>query len=178
MPYLHEAEPGHHFQISIQRGLGELPRFRRFSGFTAYIEGWGLYAESLGKELGLYTDPYRYFGALNSEIYRAIRLVVDTGLHSKGWTREQSITYMLANRPVGETVAISETERYIAMPGQALAYKMGELKIKELRARAATALGERFDVREFHTQVLTNGALPLDVLEAEIDRWIASRKGA
>lgn len=174
--YLHEAEPGHHFQIAIQRELGELPRFRRFSGFTAYIEGWGLYAESLGKELGLYKDPYSYFGGLNSEMHRAIRLVVDTGLHSKGWTREQAITYMGANRPVGETVAVAETERYIANPGQALAYKMGALKIQELKDRAAAALGSRFDVRAFHTQVLTNGPLPLDVLDAEVDRWIASVK--
>ena len=172
--YLHEAEPGHHFQISIQRELGALPRFRRFGGFGAYVEGWGLYAESLGKELGLYSDPYRHFGGLNSEMYRAIRLVVDTGMHAKGWTREQSITYMLTNRPVGETVAISETERYIAIPGQALSYKIGELKIKELRERAHKALGDRFDVRAFHTQVLTNGAMPLDVLEEEMNAWIAA----
>lgn len=176
--YLHEAEPGHHFQIAIQRELGELPRFRRFSGFTAYVEGWGLYAESLGKELGLYQDPYSYFGGLNSEMHRAIRLVVDTGLHSKGWTREQAITYMGANRPVGETVAVAETERYIANPGQALAYKMGALKIQELKGRAAAALGSEFDVRAFHSQVLTNGPLPLDVLDAEMDRWIASVKGS
>lgn len=176
--YLHEAEPGHHFQIAIQRELGELPRFRRFSGFTAYVEGWGLYAESLGKELGLYGDPYSYFGGLNSEMHRAIRLVVDTGLHSKGWTREQAITYMSANRPVGETVAVAETERYIANPGQALAYKMGALKIQELKDRAAAALGSRFDVRAFHTQILTNGPLPLDVLDAETDRWIASVRGS
>ncbi len=174
--YLHEAEPGHHFQISIQRELGELPRFRRFGGFTAYSEGWGLYAESLGKELGLYSDPYRYFGGLSSEMYRAIRLVVDTGMHAKGWTREQSISYMLANRPVGETVAISETERYIAIPGQALSYKIGELKIKELRARAAAQLGAGFDVREFHTHVLTGGAMPLDVLDEQIERWLATKK--
>ena len=174
--YLHEAEPGHHFQISIQRELGELPRFRRFGGFGAYVEGWGLYAESLGSELGLYSDPYRHFGGLNSEMYRAIRLVVDTGMHAKGWTREQSITYMLTNRPVGETVAISETERYIAIPGQALSYKIGELKIKELRDRAAKALGDRFDVRAFHTQVLTNGAMPLDVLDDEMNAWIAAQK--
>jgi uncharacterized protein (DUF885 family) len=174
--YLHEAEPGHHFQIAIQRELGELPRFRRFSGFTAFVEGWGLYAESLGKDLGLYADPYSYFGGLTSEMHRAIRLVVDTGLHSKGWTREQAITYMSANRPVGETVAIAETERYIANPGQALAYKMGALKIQELKNRAAAALGSRFDVRAFHSEVLTNGPLPLDVLETEINRWIASVK--
>jgi uncharacterized protein (DUF885 family) len=174
--YLHEAEPGHHFQIAIQRELGELPRFRRFSGFTAFAEGWGLYAESLGKELGLYADPYSYFGGLISEMHRAIRLVVDTGLHSKGWTREQAITYMSANRPVGETVAIAETERYIANPGQALAYKMGALKIQELKDRAAAALGSRFDVRAFHSEVLTNGPLPLDVLDAEVDRWIATVK--
>ncbi len=174
--YLHEAAPGHHFQIAIQRELQGIPRFRRFGGFTAYSEGWGLYAESMGKELGLYQDPYSYFGGLSSEMFRAVRLVVDTGMHAKGWTREQSIAYMLANWPAGDTVAIAETERYIAIPGQALAYKMGELKIKELRARTARELGPKFDVREFHTQVLADGAMPLDVLEAKIDRWVAASK--
>jgi uncharacterized protein (DUF885 family) len=174
--YLHEAAPGHHFQISIQRELEDLPRFRRFGGYTAYSEGWGLYAESMGKAVGLYQDPYSYFGGLSSEMFRAVRLVVDTGMHSKGWTREQAIEYMMANRPAGETVAISETERYIAIPGQALAYKVGELKIKELRERARTKLGSKFDIREFHTQVLKDGALPLDVLEDKIDRWIAEKQ--
>ncbi|HZF26419.1 MAG TPA: DUF885 domain-containing protein [Steroidobacteraceae bacterium] len=174
--FLHEAIPGHHFQISIQQELTDLPRFRRFGGFTAFAEGWGLYSESLGKELGQYTDPYDYFGALGAEIFRAVRLVLDTGLHSKGWTREQAIEYMTANTPNGPSDAIAEVERYIAVPGQALAYKMGELKIKELRARSAARLGARFDVREFHTQILQDGALPLDVLDAKVDRWLATAR--
>jgi uncharacterized protein (DUF885 family) len=174
--FLHEAIPGHHFQISIQQELTDLPRFRRFGGFTAYIEGWGLYSESLGKELGQYSDPYSYFGALGAEIFRAVRLVIDTGLHSKGWTREQAIEYMTANTPNGPSDSVAEVERYIAIPGQALAYKMGELKIKELRARSSAKLGAKFDVREFHTQILQDGALPLDVLDAKIDRWLAARK--
>jgi uncharacterized protein (DUF885 family) len=173
--YLHEAVPGHHFQFSIQQELENLPRFRRFGSYTAYSEGWGLYAESLGRELGLYTDPYDYFGALGTEVFRAVRLVVDTGIHAQGWSREQAIEYMLANAPVGQTDAVSEIERYIANPGQALAYKVGALKIQELRARATERLGEDFDVREFHTQVLIDGALPLDVLEAKLDRWLAAR---
>lgn len=175
--YLHEAIPGHHFQFSIQQELENLPRFRRFGGYTAYSEGWGLYSESLGKELGLYEDPYDYFGALGAEVFRAVRLVVDTGLHTKGWTREQAIEYMSANAPVGPSDAVSEIERYIANPGQALAYKVGELRLKELRAHAAERLGDAFDVREFHTQVLNDGALPLEVLAAKLDRWIVERRG-
>jgi uncharacterized protein (DUF885 family) len=174
---LHEGNPGHHFQISIQREQKNLPRFRRFGGYTAYSEGWGLYAESLGPELGVYTDPYQYFGRLEGELFRAIRLVVDTGLHSKGWTREQVLEYIDANSATSDARRIAETERYIAIPGQAVAYKIGQLKISELRERAERELGDRFDVRRFHTAVLADGALPLDVLEAKIERWIAAQKG-
>ena len=170
--FLHEAIPGHHFQIALQQELTGLPKFRRFGGETAFAEGWGLYAESLGKELGVYTDPYQYFGRLQAELWRSIRLVVDTGLHAKGWTREQVIQYMLDNSATTETEAVAEAERYIAIPGQALAYKIGELKILELRQRAEQALGERFDIRGFHAEVLRDGAVPLSVLEAKIDRWI------
>jgi len=172
---LHEGNPGHHLQVTLQREQQDLPKFRRFGGYTAYEEGWGLYAESLGRELGMYQDPYQYFGMLEGELWRSIRLVVDTGLHSKGWTREQVLAYMEANSSRAEAVRVAETERYIAIPGQALAYKIGQLKIRELRSRAETALGDRFDVRKFHTAVLTDGALPLDVLEAKIDRWIAAQ---
>ncbi|HJW47105.1 MAG TPA: DUF885 family protein, partial [Lysobacter sp.] len=175
--YLHEAIPGHHFQIALQQELTNLPKFRRFGGETAFSEGWGLYAESLGKDLGIYTDPYDYFGYLQNELWRAIRLVVDTGLHSKGWSREQVIKYMLDNSAESETQATAEAERYMAIPGQALAYKIGELKIQELRDRAEKALGNKFDVREFHAEVLKDGAVPLSVLEAKIDRWIAAKKG-
>jgi uncharacterized protein (DUF885 family) len=149
-----------------------LPRFRRFGGFTAYSEGWGLYAESLGKELGMYADPYQEFGMLEAELWRAIRLVVDTGLHSKGWTRQQVLDYMNANSAAGEASKVSEAERFIAIPGQALAYKLGQLKIRELRTRAERKLGQAFDVRKFHTEILKDGALPLDVLEAKIDGWL------
>ena len=173
---LHEANPGHHFQISIQREQRDLPRFRRFGGYTAYSEGWALYAESLGPDLGMYTDPYQYFGRLEGELWRAIRLVVDTGLHSKGWTREQVLEYMDANSSAAEARRVSEAERYMAIPGQALAYKIGQLKIPELRARAEKALGPKFDVRKFHTAVLADGALPLDVLEAKVERWIESQR--
>jgi uncharacterized protein (DUF885 family) len=173
---LHEGSPGHHFQISIAREQQELPRFRRFGGYTAYSEGWALYAESLGPDLGMFTDPYQYFGRLEAELFRAIRLVVDTGLHSKGWTREQVIDYIEANSATSEARRVAETERYIAVPAQALAYKVGQLKIVELRARAERALGERFDLRKFHTAVLADGPLPLDVLEAKIERWIATQQ--
>jgi uncharacterized protein (DUF885 family) len=174
---LHEANPGHHFQISIQREQKNLPKFRRFGGYTAYSEGWGLYAESLGPDLGMYTDPYQYFGRLEGELFRAIRLVVDTGLHSKGWTRQQVLDYIVANSATSEARRVAETERYIAIPGQALAYKIGQLKISELRARAGKELGPKFDVRKFHTVILADGALPLDVLEAKVDRWIAAQRG-
>ncbi len=175
--FLHEAIPGHHFQLALQQELTDLPAFRRFGGETAYIEGWGLYAESLGKALGLYTDPYDYFGRLQGELWRAVRLVVDTGLHSKGWSRQQVLDYMYANSSVSEPDAIAEAERYIAWPGQALAYKIGELKIQELRKRSEAELGAAFDIREFHAEVLKDGALPLPLLEAKIDAWIAQRKG-
>ncbi len=174
--FLHEAIPGHHFQIAIQRELEELPRFRRFSGETAYNEGWGLYAESLGKELGVYTDPYAYFGALDAELWRAIRLVTDTGLHARGWTRKKVLDYMYANSPVEPTRAISEAERFIAVPGQALAYKIGQLKIRELRTRAEKELGAKFDARAYHTEVLKDGSVPLEILEAKVERWIEQRK--
>jgi uncharacterized protein (DUF885 family) len=174
--YLHEATPGHHFQIALQRELKELPRFRRFSGETAYNEGWGLYAESLGKELGVFTDPAMHFGALDAELWRAIRLVTDTGIHAKGWTRKQVLDYMYANSPAEPTRAISEAERFMAIPGQALAYKIGQLKIRELRTRAEKELGPSFDVRAFHTEVLKDGSVPLAILEGKIDRWIAERK--
>jgi uncharacterized protein (DUF885 family) len=170
--YLHEAAPGHHFQISLQQEVESLPRFRRFGGYTAYVEGWALYAESLGKDLGLFADPYQYYGRLNDEMLRAMRLVVDTGLHSKEWTREQAIDYMLANSSMADTDVVSEVERYIANPGQALAYKLGQLKISELRREAEAALGEDFDVRAFHGELLLDGALPLGVLENKIERWI------
>jgi uncharacterized protein (DUF885 family) len=174
---LHEAAPGHHFQIAIQQELDSLPRFRRFgNGYVAYQEGWALYAESIGKELGLFSDPYQYYGKLSDEMLRAMRLVVDTGLHSHNWTREQSIRYMLDNSSMAASDVESEVERYIAIPGQALGYKIGQIRILELREKAQKALGSRFDVREFHSVVLRDGALPLGVLEAKIDRWIASQR--
>ena len=175
--YLHEAIPGHHFQIALQIELKNLPAFRRWSIQSAFAEGWGLYAESLGKDLGVYTDPYSYFGYLQNELWRAIRLVTDTGLHSKSWSRDQVISYMKDNSAVSDTTAVAEAERYIAWPAQALAYKIGELKIKELRAKAEKELGAKFDVREFHAEVLKDGAVPLAVLEQKIDRWITSKKG-
>jgi len=169
---LHEAAPGHHFQIAIQQELTDLPRFRRFNNYVSYAEGWALYAESLGKELGVFTDPYQWYGRLSDEMLRAMRLVVDTGLHSKGWTREQSIRYMLDNSSMAESDVTAEVERYIVWPGQALGYKLGQIHITELRARAEAALGPAFDVRQFHSQVLRDGAIPMDVLTAKIDRWI------
>jgi uncharacterized protein (DUF885 family) len=173
--YLHEAIPGHHFQIMLQRENEDLPRFRRFGRFTAFSEGWGLYAESLGKEIGVYTDPYQYFGGLNAELWRSIRLVVDTGIHAKGWTRQQVLDYMYENSAVAEARAVSEAERFMAIPGQALAYKVGQLKIRAIRDNAEERLGDKFDVKAFHTQVLKDGAMPLSMLEAKVDRWIDSQ---
>lgn len=173
---LHEAAPGHHFQIAIQQELTGLPRFRRFNNYVSYAEGWALYAESLGKELGLFTDPYQWYGRLSDEMLRAMRLVVDTGLHAKGWTREQAIQYMLDNSSMAESDVTAEVERYIVWPGQALGYKLGQLHITALRAKAQSELGQAFDVREFHSQVLRDGAVPMDVLTAKIDRWIAAKQ--
>ena len=174
--YLHEGAPGHHFQISIAQENEKLPAFMRFGGNTAYVEGWALYSETLGYEMGLFKDPYQRFGTLSDEMLRAMRLVVDTGIHSKGWTREQAIDYMLANSDMGKTDATAEVERYIAIPSQALAYKIGALTILRLKDNAKKELGKKFDVREFHNQVLNTGALPLTVLEKKIDAWIAASK--
>ncbi len=173
---IHEGSPGHHFQISIARELEHLPRLRRFGGYTAYSEGWGLYAETLGRELGLYTDPYQYYGFLSSELWRSIRLVLDTGIHAKGWTLEQAMQYARENSSQSETTIQSEVERFAAIPGQALAYKMGQMKITELRRRAEAALGARFDIKAFHRAVLEDGALPLDVLDAKMNRWIEAQR--
>ncbi|WAT16027.1 DUF885 domain-containing protein [Xanthomonas fragariae] len=175
--YLHEAVPGHHYQLGLQQKLTDLPNFRRLGGDTAYIEGWGLYAESLGRELGLYRDPYNTYGYLQNALWRSIRLVTDTGLHSKGWTRAQAIDYMLDNSAMTRTDAEAEVDRYMAIPGQALAYKIGEMKIAQLREQAQRELGPRFDARAFHTEVLKDGSVPLDILQDKIQRWIAMQKG-
>lgn len=172
----HEGIPGHHMQLAIAGELEELPRFRRYGGFTAYSEGWGLYTERLPKELGLYADPYDDFGRLTMEMTRAVRLVVDTGLHAKRWTREQVIQYHLEKLPMTRDAAVKATERYIVMPGQATAYMVGMLKIVALREKAKAALGPRFDIRDFHDVVLRSGALPLDLLEQQVDAWVASRR--
>nr|WP_295659375.1 DUF885 domain-containing protein [Polymorphobacter sp.] len=174
--FLHEGIPGHHFQISLAQENTSLPAFQRFGGNTAYVEGWALYSESLGYELGFYTDPYQNYGHLNDEMLRAMRLVVDTGIHSQGWTRDQSIKYMLDNSAMGKTDATAEVERYIAIPSQALAYKVGQLTIRRLRTKAEAELGPKLDIRAFHAQVLMSGALPMAVLETKIDDWIAATK--
>ena len=172
----HEGLPGHHLQISIAQELDSVPTFRKFESYTAYTEGWGLYSERLGKDVGLYQDPYSDYGRLEGDIWRAIRLVVDTGVHSQHWTREQMVQYFHDHSNVDDTNVQSEVDRYISWPSQALAYKVGQLKILELRDRAKKALGDKFDLRAFHDQVLDSGALPLDVLSDRIDAWIASQK--
>ena len=170
--FLHEAIPGHHFQMSLQQENTNLPDFRRFNWFGAYGEGWALYTESLGTELGLYKDPYQYFGMLSNEIHRAIRLVVDTGIHSKGWSREQAIQYSLNNEAESEASIVSEIERYMAIPGQALSYKIGQMKIIELRKKAEAKMGSKFDIKKFHEKVLGSGVMPLALLENKINAWI------
>lgn len=173
--FIHEAIPGHHFQVMLQRENTRLPEFRKNGGFSAYSEGWGLYCESLGKQLGCYTDPYQYFDALGAEIHRAIRLVVDAGLHAKGWTREQAITYMMQNEAITEQAATAEIERYMAIPGQALSYKIGELKIQELRKKYQRQLGNTFTLSAFHGALLEDGSLPLSVLETKMNEWAARK---
>jgi uncharacterized protein (DUF885 family) len=173
---LHETVPGHHLQNSRALEIDGLPTFRRTGWYVAYGEGWALYAESLGYEMGFYKDPYSRFGALSNEMLRACRLVIDTGIHSMGWTRDQSIKYLADNTGMNMGFVTAEIDRYIVDPGQALGYKIGELKIKALRARAKAELGDKFDVRRFHNAVLDDGALPLTVLESRVDEWIAKEK--
>ena len=174
----HEAVPGHHNQIALQQELKGVPAFRRFGGQTAYIEGWGLYAERLGYDMGLYDDPYDRMGQLAYDMWRAVRLVVDTGMHAKGWSRQQAIDFFMDNSPKTEQDVVNEIDRYIAWPGQALAYKIGQLRISALREEAARELGPAFDVRDFHDALLDTGSVPLETLEAHIRAWIASQKAA
>ena len=164
--------PGHHLQIALAQELEDVPEFRRYSGFTAFIEGWGLYSESLGYALGLYKDPYSRFGALTYEMWRAVRLVVDTGMHYKDWTRQQAIDFFKDNAAKTELDIINEIDRYIAWPGQALAYKIGQLKILSLRKQAEKALGDSFDIRAFHDELLSAGAIPLEILETRMNHWL------
>lgn len=174
--FLHEAIPGHHYQISLQQENTQLPKFRRFGGNNAYVEGWALYCESLGKQLGLYTDPYQYMGALGDEMHRAIRLVVDVAIHTKNMSREDAIKYMMDNEAISEQGATAEIERYMVWPAQALGYKIGALKIAALRAKYEQQSGGKFDIGEFHKEVLKDGALPLSVLENKLDAWAAAMK--
>ena len=175
--FLHEAIPGHHYQISIQQENEALPKFRRFSWYGAYGEGWALYTESLGKELGLYTDPYQYLGSLSAEMHRAIRLVVDAGMHAKGWSREEAIKFSLENEAKSEGNIVAEIERYMAIPGQALSYKVGQMKILEIRAKAEQTLGAKFSIQKFHDAVLIDGCLPMDVFEKKMEDWIKKQQG-
>ncbi len=175
---LHESVPGHHLQISLAQEMENVPKFRTVSSYTAFVEGWALYGESLGTEMGMYKDPYSKFGQLTYEMWRAVRLVVDTGLHVMGWDRQKAIDYFKANAPKQENDIIVEVDRYIVSPGQALAYKIGEMKIKELRKYATEQLGNRFDIREFHDHVLANGAVPLPILEKQIKDWVEEKKAA
>tara|TARA_Y100000031_G_scaffold16108_1_gene16775 strand:- start:77 stop:622 length:546 start_codon:yes stop_codon:yes gene_type:complete len=170
---IHEAVPGHHLQITLAQELDNIPKFRRYGGYTAFVEGWGLYSEKLAEEMGFYKDPYSKFGQLTYEMWRACRLVVDTGMHALGWTRQEAIDYVLSNTAKTENDVTVEIDRYIAWPGQALAYKIGELKIRELRSKAEKEMGDDFNIRDFHDTVLGNGAVPLDILEKHVNEYIS-----